>query len=469
VVGAGRGLDLDYTNPRANSTFDYRVAIGQTGSVTSDSFALYMGSNDHSGVRIGGIILDNAGEITSTKSAAVFMFNALDAAFSNSGSIVSLDKDQYLANGVTFYSVKNAVFENTGDIRNWLGNTVGVASTAAVSFTNGTENVNGMNAGVITASTLALHSSATVTENFTNSGTMVGDVELSNTVGGNFNNSGKIFGSIDMRQGADTFDGRGGWVEGDVMGGLGDDVYIVDDSAISLVEWDAEGTDTVRTATAWTLGGNFENLDLIGAGNIRGTGNGLANIITGNGGNNRLNGKGDKDILSGGDGDDLIFGGAGRDVLYGDDGDDILRGGSSKDKLNGGTGNDVLVGGQADDRLSGGDGNDVLIGGFGTDVMTGGNGKDVFVFNRKADSLRGNPSDSITDFVIGEDRVDLSGLQPSLSYIGNGAFSGTAGEVQVTTLAGDSLISVDVDGDSNWDMRIVIDAVTGLSVADFIL
>ncbi len=264
-------------------------------------------------------------------------------------------------------------------------------------------------------------------------------------------NQGVMNGDVVLGGGADVFDGRGGIVNGSILGGAGNDTYIVDGGSALLVETVGEGKDTVRAATTWILGDNFENLDLIGTGNIRGIGNDLRNTIAGNSGDNRLSGKGGKDTLSGGDGDDLILGGGDRDILNGGGGDDTLRGGSSKDSL------------------SGGDGNDVLIGGLGTDVMTGGDGKDVFVFNRKVGFLRASPSDSITDFVIGEDRVDLSGLHPSLSYIDGNAFSGAAGEVQVTLRGGNSLIKIDVDGDSSWDMKIVVDAVTGLSVADFIL
>ncbi len=283
-------------------------------------------------------------------------------------------------------------------------------------------------------------------------------------------NRGVMNGDVEMGSGTDIFDGRGGTVEGTVRGGLGDDTYIVSDADLVLVELSAQGQDLVQSTVGFTLGDNIEDLTLLGTGDIHGIGNVLANTLIGNAGDNRLHGKGDKDTVWGGGGDDRLFGGLAQDTLNGGDGDDILRGGRARDTLRGDDDDDLLHGGRDDDRLFGGDGNDVLIGGLGSDNLNGGAGKDIFVFNRKADSLRGNPVDVIGDFTIGEDRVDLSGLRPDLTFIGSSGFSGLAGEVQVTVSGGSkSLIRVDVDGDQAWDMKISLLAVTGLSEADFIL
>lgn len=72
--------------------------------------------------------------------------------------------------------------------------------------------------------------------------------------------------------------------------------------------------------------------------------------------------------------------------------------------------NDILLGGAQDDQISGGAGNDILRDGAGSDILTGGAGADLFIMT--ADGAR----DIITDFTIGEDRLDLS-LWPMLRDI----------------------------------------------------
>ncbi|GIB44696.1 RTX toxin [Vibrio cholerae] len=96
--------------------------------------------------------------------------------------------------------------------------------------------------------------------------------------------------------------------------------------------------------------------------------------------------------------DDTLIGGAGNDILFGQGGNDSLDGGVGKDTLYGGSGNDTLIGGND---------NDILIGGLGNDILTGGSGEDLFKWVQG--DLDGS-TDRITDFKIGEDKIDLSDL-----------------------------------------------------------
>ena len=72
---------------------------------------------------------------------------------------------------------------------------------------------------------------------------------------------------------------------------------------------DAGGTDEVRSSLSYTLPGDFENLTLTGSGDIAGTGNDLANLLTGNGAANTLSGLQGNDTLNGGTGIDILDGG----------------------------------------------------------------------------------------------------------------------------------------------------------------
>jgi len=68
---------------------------------------------------------------------------------------------------------------------------------------------------------------------------------------------------------------------------------------------------------------NVENLELVGATAVDGTGNELANSLRGNALNNTLRGLGGNDSLNGGAGDDVLVGGSGaQDILFGGTGAD---------------------------------------------------------------------------------------------------------------------------------------------------
>jgi Ca2+-binding RTX toxin-like protein len=102
---------------------------------------------------------------------------------------------------------------------------------------------------------------------------------------------------------ANVIDGAGGADR--LFGYLGDDTYIVDSSGDLIYETSASGgTDIVEASVNHTLATNVENLTLTGAANINGTGNTIANAITGNGATNFIDGKLGADTLTGGLGND---------------------------------------------------------------------------------------------------------------------------------------------------------------------
>ena len=87
-------------------------------------------------------------------------------------------------------------------------------------------------------------------------------------------------------------------------GGAGDDTYIVYVATDEVTEKPGFGTDTVKSPVSYTLPANVENLTLTGGAAIKGTGNGLANVIKGNAAANIITGAGNADTLTGGGGAD---------------------------------------------------------------------------------------------------------------------------------------------------------------------
>jgi Ca2+-binding RTX toxin-like protein len=80
-----------------------------------------------------------------------------------------------------------------------------------------------------------------------------------------------------------------------LLGGDGSDLYTVDHAGDVVTETNAAaagGTDTVNAQVDHTLGANVENLNLIAAGAVNGTGNALDNLIYAGAGNNVIDGAG---------------------------------------------------------------------------------------------------------------------------------------------------------------------------------
>ncbi|WP_394140138.1 Ig-like domain-containing protein, partial [Vibrio chagasii] len=116
------------------------------------------------------------------------------------------------------------------------------------------------------------------------------------------------------------------------------------------------------------------------------------------------------DVGQGGSGNDVILGEAGIDLISGGSGDDYLDGGSENDYIRAGSGRDIVIGGAGDDHLRGEGDDDILIGGIGDDILTGDDGDDLFQW---VDQPFQNDVDTITDFTLDEDHLDISQLLPN--------------------------------------------------------
>jgi len=126
--------------------------------------------------------------------------------------------------------------------------------------------------------------------------TLTGSADIDGTGNGLAN-------TINGNSGDNVLNGVGG---ADTMrGGNGDDNYIVDNVGDVVTESSATGgNDRVQSLISFTLGNNVENLKIIGAAAVDGTGNALANSLVGNAAANQLNGLAGSDTLEGGAGAD---------------------------------------------------------------------------------------------------------------------------------------------------------------------
>jgi Ca2+-binding RTX toxin-like protein len=254
----------------------------------------------------------------------------------------------------------------------------------------------------------------------------------------------------------------GGSDNSEETGGNEDDLNeaIQPDTAAGATVFGTDGDDIIDVAFVFPAEVRTE------PGTLNGTTH-IADVVTGNGGD---------DAISGGGGDDVIAGGAGDDTLNGEAGHDTLAGGSGDDTLDGGSGDDALTGGSEDDILIGGDGNDELTGGAGTDQLIGGSGADRFVF----DDVAGSPAqapDLVFDFnAVQGDQIDVSGIDAisgtaehdEFIFVGDDAFSGSAGELRFVHDLENGLLEADINGDATTDFTIELLGVTSLAGDDII-
>ncbi|MCJ2035345.1 putative Ig domain-containing protein [Methylobacterium sp. J-068] len=245
--------------------------------------------------------------------------------------------------------------------------------------------------------------------------------------------------------GTDVLDG--GLGADTLIGGAGNDTYIVDNAGDRVVEAAGGGIDTVRTALAYVLPAEVENLILTGTANRQGTGNALDNTITGNAGNN---------VLDGGAGADTLIGGAGNDTYIVDNaGDQVIEAaGEGTDGVRTslsaytltpnvetlaftGTGDFHGTGNALANTITGGAGNDVLDGGLDSlaDRLVGGLGNDTYIVRAGdivVESAGGGNDVVMTDLAA----YTLTANVETLVFTGTGAFTGTGNALDNVIVGG---------------------------------
>ena len=148
------------------------------------------------------------------------------------------------------------------------------------------------------------------------------------------------------------------------------------------------------------------------------------------------------------------------------------------DVITGSTSNDVLSGGAGNDTISGGAGDDVIRGGGGKDVLTGGSGADRFIFEGAADAGVYAGRDVITDFAIGQDKIDLKAIDGNTATAGWQSLGFVA--AQNSSIVNNSvtwfhdvannrtIVQGDVNGDGIADFQIELSGQVNLGASDFI-
>ena len=228
--------------------------------------------------------------------------------------------------------------------------------------------------------------------------------------------------------GNNVLDGKAG---ADIMsGGGGNDVYLVDNVADVIVESVNGGDDRVMSFVSYVLSTGVDSLDLEGAKDLNGTGNGLANHLTGNLGNNVLDGKAGADVMAGGGGDDTYYVDNAGDVVTENAGEgqdtvhstiSYILGDALETLTLGGTANIDGTGNGLDNRLTGNAGDNVLDGKAGNDLMVGGAGNDTYFVDSTNDRIierAGGGIDTVNAVVRPDTAYTLSANIENLNLFG---------------------------------------------------
>ena len=343
-------------------------------------------------------------------------------------------------------------------------------------------------------------------------GTNGGNIEkLTLTEGAAIDGTGNGLSNIITGNGANnTLDGgtNTGSLIDTLVGGAGDDIYIVDSTndIITELATAGSGTDTVQSSVTFSLvdtdgagtnGGNIEKLTLIGLTAIDGTGNGLNNTITGNSFANTLNGGEGIDALIGGAGDDIYIVDSTTDIitetttggtdtvqssvtfsLVDTDGAGANNGGNIENltliegAAIGGTGNSL------NNTITGNTGDNILIGLGGSDVLDGSAGIDAASYIGSLAVIIdlvtgiGSGGDAEGDVLVSIENLIGSGNNDTfISGIGANRLDGALGTDTVSYASSAAvtvnlLANVNTGGNAAEDQLTNIENVTGSAFAD---
>lgn len=149
-----------------------------------------------------------------------------------------------------------------------------------------------------------------------------------------------------------------------------------------------------------------------------------------------------------------------------------ITGTNNAETLNGTAGADLILGLGGNDTIKAGTGADIVDGGAGRDSLYGGDGADSFRYTNALDSYRDydtggiTATDTIYDFTVGVDKIDVSGL----GFLGLG--DGSNGTLYITlNAAGDKtyIKSAEADADGNrFEIALSGNYLNTLTASDFV-
>jgi Ca2+-binding RTX toxin-like protein len=224
-----------------------------------------------------------------------------------------------------------------------------------------------------------------------------------------------MYGSNNAASTTETFEGRGGNDFIDGGGGFDRASYAFDESGITVslatgvvTGGPTTGTDTLRSIEG-IVGTEFNDVydaTGFGGGSLNAGSSGTLNEFFGQGGNDTVIGNGNTRVSFSSSSDDVTVTlqegathGSATGAVIGTD--DIVSGVNA---VRGSNYNDTINGNSSANALDGGAGNDLINGKTGSDMLTGGAGNDTFVFGQN------DGTDTITDFTIGQDVIQLNGI-----------------------------------------------------------